>query len=297
VRESTLEEIWNGAEIRRWRREFLDGNIQICAEPMKTFACHRMYRHLAEGAEIAEVQRAMPRRLDVRLNGRCNLECVMCPVWKEPNALYDQSDLWTIGPEKIFPYLVEVDLLGGEPFIQRDTYRFIDAVTRVNSTCTWGFITNAHYRLTPHIVGYLDRLKLRHIHLSLDSLDPGIYSQIRVKGDLEKVLATVDDLVVYRDRRRQAGQGFILFASMCVQRANCKEIPRFIEFCASRDIQPIFQKLIGMPELSLSSLSMEEREQIIEQLKPIADQGRVYAVLPVITELEASLGRESGLSR
>src|SRR5439155_91000 len=145
--------------------------------------------HLLGEIEIAERQQAMPRRLDLRLNGRCNLECIMCDVWRQPNELYDNSDLWTLGPEKIFPFLLEVDMLGGEPFIQRDTYRFID-------------------------------------------------------------------------------------------------------FCAERDIQPIFQSVIGMPDLSLDSLTRAERQDVLAQLRPIAEGGRGYAVMPVLTALEASLERD-----
>jgi cyclic pyranopterin phosphate synthase len=291
VQTSTIAEIWNNDEMRRWRREFMDGDIKICAAPMKNFGCHKMFHHLLGSIEIAEVQNVMPKRLDLRLNGRCNLECVMCDVWRQPNELYDHSDLWTIGPEKIFPYLVEVDMLGGEPFIQKDTYEFIDAVSRVNQTCTWGFITNAHYRLTPHITGHLDRIKLRHIHMSLDSLDTQTYSQIRLKGDLGKVLATVDDYVAYRKTRRAKGDDFVLFASMCVQRSNWREIPRFLDFCTERELQPLFQSVIGMPELSLDTLSVAERQDVLAQLRPIAEAGRGYAVLPVISEVEASLAR------
>ena len=105
---------------------------------MKNFECHKMYTHLNPLAELTAVQKKHPRRLDLRLNGKCNLECIMCDVWSQPNGLYENSDLWTEGPEKIFPYLVEVDMLGGEPFIQKDTFKFIDAVSEVNKTCRWG---------------------------------------------------------------------------------------------------------------------------------------------------------------
>jgi cyclic pyranopterin phosphate synthase len=242
IKDSTLVEIWNGDILRKWRREFLEGNIKICEKPMKNFECHKNYQHLVEFVDFNEVQKRMPIRLDLRLNGQCNLECVMCSVWTQPNQLYDSSDLWSIGPEKIFPFLKEVDMLGGEPFIQKDTFRFVDEVSKVNSTCTWSFITNCNYALNTFLKKKLDKLKLRSIHMSIDSLDPVTYSKIRQKGKLEKTLKTLNDYVVYRSDRAEVGKGFALFASMCVQKLNWREIPSFLKYCRIRQIVPIFQR-------------------------------------------------------
>ncbi len=262
VHRSTIEEIWNGEVMRRWRREFLTGEVKICQTPISTFQCQKNYQHLNHLIDFSEIQTRMPQRLDLRLNGKCNLECVMCDVWSQPNGMYDKSDFWQIGPEKIFPFLKEVDMLGGEPFIQKDTFRFIDEVVKVNATCTWGFITNCHYRLSPQLLATLEKLELRHIHMSLDAVRPETYAKVRLKGDLKKVMETVKGFIEFRNNRASRGKNFALFASFCVQRDNWFELPEFFDFCDQHNLEPIIQEVIGREQLSLQGLSSDEKAEL-----------------------------------
>lgn len=262
IENETIEQIWNGEIIQQWREEFLTGNVKICESAIKNFGCQKNYKHLINLVEYSPVQEKMPQRLDLRLNGKCNLECVMCDVWTQPNGLYDKSDLWQIGPEKIFPYLKEVDMLGGEPFIQKDTFKFIDQVSKVNQDCTWGFITNCHYRVSKQLKETLATLKLRHVHLSMDAISAQTYAQIRLKGDFERVLETVHEFIEIRDAREKEGRGFALFASMCVQRGNWHELPEFLKFCDKFKLQPIIQELIGRNHLSLDDMHDHQKDQL-----------------------------------
>lgn len=285
VKTSTVEEIWNNEKMQAWRREFLNNDIKICKSSMQNFECHKMYDHLRKEVTPTEIQKNLPRRLDLRLHGKCNLECVMCDVWRQPNNLYDKSDFWEIGPEKIFPFLLEIDMLGGEPFIQRDTYRLIDEVSRVNSKCTWGFITNAAYNFNDKIQSSLDKIKLRHIHMSLDSVRPETYPKIRLKGSYEQTFATVEAYVNYRKRREQTGPSFALFSSMCVQKENWSEIPEFLNFCRERGIKPLLQAVIGREHLSLRGLAMNQLESVIRDVEPFLKGEDRFTVLPVYEEV------------
>jgi MoaA/NifB/PqqE/SkfB family radical SAM enzyme len=292
VREHTLAQIWNGEEIKKWRREFLSGEISICKGPMSSFSCHKNYVELKPLVELAEIQPGLPRRLDLRLNGKCNLECVMCDVWKQPNHIYDQSDFWTIGPEKIFPNLVEVDMLGGEPFIQRDTFRFIDEVLKVNDQCTWGFITNGQYNFNEKLSGVLNRLKLRHIHISVDSINPDTYPKIRRKGDFNRMMNTLMDFVAYRNRRANEGRPFSLMASMCIQSENWNELPDFLDFCERYEISPILQNMIvgeasHRNPHSLQFKSDEEKREISAFFVPFLSGRHAGAVGSIISSMNA----------
>jgi MoaA/NifB/PqqE/SkfB family radical SAM enzyme len=286
VKDQSLEEIWNGEKLRNWRKEFLTGDIKICAQAMKDYQCHKMWDHLKSQAVPAEVQTAMPRRLDLRLNGQCNLECIMCTVWQEPNHLYDVSDFWDIGPEKIFPYLMEVDMLGGEPFIQKDTYRMIDEVSRVNKNCTWGFITNGQYNFNDHMRSYLDKITLRHIHISLDAIHPDTYAKIRLKGQLEKTLRTIDGLLSYRKERNLH---FAIFASICIQKDNWRELGDFVRYCEERSVQPILQYIVQRPALALTSLELGERKEAFSYLSSFGNTTYAGALTAVVRDLEQSL--------
>lgn len=286
IKESSLEKIWNGDEMQKWRNEFISGDIKICKMSMQNFECHKMYTHLNDIVDVNPVQKGLPRRLDLRLNGKCNLECIMCDVWKQPNGLYDQSDLWTLGPEKIFPHLVEVDMLGGEPFIQKDTFRFIDEVAQVNESCTWGFITNCSYNFNEKLRSTLDKIKIRHIHCSIDGISKDVYEKIRKNGTHEKTFATIREFVRYRDGRAAEGRGFVIFGSMCVQRDNWHEIGLFLDFCKTNNLSPILQSVIGRSHLSLNTLSHGEYEQILSIITPYLSTDVRYSVLPVYEDIK-----------
>ncbi len=293
VKTDTIENIWNNETMQKWREEFISGDIKICQKAMKSFECHKMYEHLIPLVDLNKVQKKPPQRLDLRLNGKCNLECIMCDVWRQPNGLYDKSDFWTYGPQQIFPYLVEVDMLGGEPFIQKDTFRFIDEVAKVNSNCTWGFITNCSYKFNDVLKQHLDKIKLRHIHMSIDSLDPLTYSQVRKNGNLEKTLETVMAYVNYRKERVSKGDYFQLFASFCIQKSNWQEIIHMLEFCEKHEITPILQSVIGREHLSLSHLAQQDLESIIDLLKPFINSPRRGSIMPIYSEVSRLLGREA----
>ncbi len=262
VADNSIEEIWNGSEMQKWRQEFLDGDPKICEKAIANFGCQKFYQHLNHLVVPATVQSAPPRRLDLRLNGRCNLECVMCTVWQEPNGLYDATDLWTKGPEWIFPHLKEVDMLGGEPFIQKDTFRFIEEVRKVNTECTWGFITNCHYKLTSHIEELLLSIPLRHIHMSLDATTAETYANVRLKGRWDLVMETANAFVRLRVEKGMRGNPIALFASFCVQRGNWHELPDFITWCERRNIQPIIQDVVNRADLNIRDMSPDERKDI-----------------------------------
>jgi len=296
IKDNNLKEIWNSPEMQKWRQEFISGDIKICKTPMQNFECHKMYTHLNEFVELKTVQEKLPQRLDLRLNGKCNLECVMCDVWKQPNGMYENCDLWTDGPEKIFPYLLEVDMLGGEPFIQKDTFRFIDEVSAVNKTCRWGFITNGSYHFNEKLEKTLDKLELRHIHLSMDGMTKEVYEKIRLKGNFEKTYATIEDYVNYRNKRKKDGRGFVIFGSLCVQKDNWHQIGDFLEFCKVREMNPLLQSVIGRSHLSLNQLSIEEYDNILKIIVPYLKTPLRYAVLPLNEDVKRfKLARQNGV--
>jgi cyclic pyranopterin phosphate synthase len=286
----SIQEIWNGEKMQAWRREFLEGNIRTCRGPIDTFQCHKNYRHLIPAVELREAQTQGPRRLDLRLNGQCNLQCQMCDVWRQPNGIYDKSDFWTSGPQEIFPHLLEVDMLGGEPFIQADTYRFIDAVSSVNKNCTWGFITNANYVLNARLKSYLDKITLRHIHISLDAVSAETYAKVRVGGRWEKTQQTVREYVAYRNQRADMGRGFALFASFCTQRDNWHELPAFLRFCDELALIPIIQNIIidntgHRANMGIINLPAEKRAEILSFLRENIPQEKHHQIQPVLSHI------------
>lgn len=283
-----LKEIWNGGPMCALRREFLSGKIKSCCTQIRQIRCNEYFRDLESQIIREEVQTQGPKKLDVRLNGKCNLQCQMCDVWQEPNGFYEEKGFWQWGPEEVFPHLQSIDVLGGEPFIQKDSYRLIKEVTRVNNQCQWGFSTNANWKFSEAVRRHLDVIKIKWFQISLDSVVPDTYQRIRHGGNLERVLKTTDDLIDYGNGRKD----FPLLVSMCVQKANWREIKPFIQYAGEKGLKPCFQYLYEPRPLSLGSLPREELVRVYEKTSQLADAYRESPVdfNPLLTPLRDLLG-------
>ncbi len=290
IEDQTLAEIWNGTSIQKLRKEFLDGDPQHCSYQMKDIGCHRLsYREIVKNLQFTEIQTSGPIRLDIRLNGQCNLQCIMCDVWKQPNGLYNESDFWELGQNSLFPNLLELDVLGGEPFIQADTYRLIDNVSAVNSKCTWAFATNGNYRFSDEIRSKLDKIQIRWLMVSIDSLNSKAYSEIRLKGKIERTVSTLEQFRKYKLQRISEKRSFRLVASMCVQKQNWKEIPNFIEYCQIRDIEPVFQFLYSPAKLSLIGLPIHELKEVYTFICATIETYKTELLKPIYSPIKEVL--------
>jgi cyclic pyranopterin phosphate synthase len=296
--ECTLNEAWNGERLRALRREFLEGKPTSCRTQMEQIGCHRWSRRPAPSPlnqiSFSERQTAAPRRLDLRLNGKCNLQCVMCDVWKQPNGIFDDSDFWTKGPTEIFPFLEEIDLLGGEPLIQADTFRLIDAVLSCNTRCSWGFVTNGQYKFSGTIQKQLSRLNLRWIQLSLDSVNHETYAKIRRQGKLERALETLQALRHLRaSQMLMKNSTFQLSLSMCVQKLNWQEVGEFLTFARQASLSVDLQFAYGPDDVSLFTLPEPERRAAIRYFEDLESEFSRSQLNPLILPLKESLGVES----
>lgn len=262
IKNQTLEEIWNSEKMQLLRRELLSGNPVICKRQIQASKCNLIRKDLIENIELKEIMPFPMVRLDMMLNGQCNLECVMCGVWKTPNGVYTQNEFWEEGRENIFPFLKEVDIKGGEPFIQKEVYRLMDEVGDVNSECNWHITTNGHYRFTDKIQATVNKIRIVRLSVSIDSLDPQNFAAIRKKGDLSIVLRTLDDWIAYQ--KSPTGRVNQINVNFVVQTANWHEVPRFYEFCRDKGVVPFFIILTNPEPLSILNMPVEERRRILE---------------------------------
>lgn len=289
---NTIEEIWNGPKARQWRREFLEGKPGFCSQEVK----HRHCQHCPENnklldfIEASEVQTGPILKLTANFNGKCNLQCQMCDIWQKPNGLYDQINFWEPAKKTIFPFLKEVDLLSGEPFIQGDTYRLIDEIFPVNPECSWTFTTNAHWKLTSKVKESLNKIRVKNIILSIDSLSNETYHKIRFPGDLAFVLSNVDNLLNYNQERLAQGLSEIpLVWNFLVQKDNYQEISHAIDFIEAKGIQPFMTFLYEPSEFSLLTLPSTQRAQILEEMIDGLSKEKLLRSMRVITPLLDSM--------
>lgn len=293
ISENGLMEAWNGEQMQALREEFLSGNVRTCAQEIRHIGCHKFWDYLSPIVERTKLQNRPPRKLDLRLNGRCNLECQMCDVWTQPNGLFNDSDLWERGPTEIFPYLVEMDILGGEPFMQKDTYRLIREVSAVNPKCRWAFVTNGQWKFNQLVRDHLDRIEVRWMVLSLDSLDPVTYSVIRKKGKLENALKNLEGWLKYREEVSYPAPE--MSVGFCVQPDNWREAPKFVELAKKHDIRISYQWCYEPFKHSLGSVSLSEQKEALEMFEEIGRAEPTLPPHPITTPLKESIARAEDL--
>lgn len=267
IREKSLEEIWESPEIQNWRKEHLSDNPVICKTELEDRRCNLCpeLNKLLPFAEITNVVNPKILRLTANLNGQCNLKCQMCAVWKEPNGFYSEENFWIPARKKLFKEIKEIDFLSGEPFIQNDTYKFIDELSIINPECQWSFTTNLHWNLTPKIKTDLDKIKIKYILISIDSLIPDTYHQIRHPGKLDFVLKNLDNLLVYQNDRIEKNLGDLsLRINFLIQKENWREIKPATNFCLEKNITPFISFLYGPKGYSLLDFDYEQRIDVLD---------------------------------
>ncbi|MBT5093135.1 MAG: hypothetical protein HOM21_02760, partial [Halobacteriovoraceae bacterium] len=241
IQDNSLEEIWNNEFMQNWRQEFLSGNVVTCEREIRHRGCNLCSENnkMLPLIDLDKIQSKPPVKFTANFNGWCNLECVMCHVWKKPNGLYDEINFWEKAETEIFPFVVEMDLLSGEPFLQKDTWRLIDMVAPVNPDCLWTFTTNCAYKLNDKMKGYLDKIKIKNFIISIDSWDADNFAEIRLKGNLGQVLQTASDFADYNKSRVERGlsdMGFVV--NYLTQQGTTEQMGNFLDYCKKMNFRP-----------------------------------------------------------
>lgn len=292
IQKNSISEIWNGDKAREWRREFLEGNAKVCAKEIRQRHCNLCHENnkLLDDIELSEIQTRPILKLTANFNGKCNLQCQMCDVWQKPNGLYDQINFWEPAKKDIFPFVKEIDMLSGEPFIQSDTYRLINEISSVNPSCQWTITTNAHWKLTEKIKDDLNKIYIKNIILSVDSLNAETYYKIRYPGKLDFVLKNIDALLEYNQERKLRGLNEISFVwNFLTQKDNWTEIASLIRYCQQKGISPFVTYLYVPSQFSLNTLPHEERLGIFSQLVESLTTDQIILSMRVLMPLLDSL--------
>lgn len=296
INEKSLNEIWNDEPIKEFRESILDGSYKYCGAVKENFSCN-LYNEPLKVKESFELK-AEPshgiKRLDLDLNAKCNLECIMCDAWKGENGTYTDENFWIDARKNIFPYLDEVAFKGGEPMIQADTFKFFDEVGKVNPNCKWKITTNGQYKINARIENYLKTINLDTITVSLDSLDQATYSQVRLKGVLDMSLKTIDDLIRINcelplEKRYQIG------VNQLISTYTWREVPAFYKYCHEKRVTFTPEIIMHPYEMSIWSLSDEEVEGIFEYYLDTNSKLLSRHFFLIITKIYKSFSQERKL--
>lgn len=294
IKSQSVLEIWNGDKISKLRREFIRGVPEVCKKNMECSHCNYHHFEMNKFVELEEFQKKSLKRMDIMMNGKCNARCIMCSNWKLGDGVYTSDIFRNKEWRKMLGHLLEIEVYGGEPFIQDDVFRLVREVGEINSECCWMFTTNGNYHLDEKKINLLNGIKIKSIAISIDSLCEEVFCQIRKGVDFNKTLNTLDGLIGYNDSLSME-KHFKILINVVVQQKNCMDITSIIEFAEEKGVG-VFPYLLESPvELSLGVLETSKKLEIIEHYIKKNHQLKSIVLLELTQLLLKTIPKNEGI--
>jgi MoaA/NifB/PqqE/SkfB family radical SAM enzyme len=218
----------------------------------------------------------MPMRLEFNIHNSCNLQCIMChglassairtqreglPAMANP---YDDAFVDQLTP--FFPYVVETDFMGGEPFLIPVYIKLWERIAETNPKMQVVILTNGTL-LTDRTKELLERINC-WMHVSIDSVFKQTYESIRRGANYDDVMA---HCTYYVELMKKRGRSVIF--RYCPMRVNWREIPDTVRFCNDRGIKLMYNQVDSPINLSLHTLATPELQTVVNYLGRNAPKG------------------------
>lgn len=280
--ENSIQEIWNGEQIKELRRFIADGNLSggcsACEEVIKSGNFEgskaKYFDDYAGNTSTNWIKNILltskgeltPKVMEFEISNSCNLECTMCngyfssairknreklPALKNP---YDEEFVNQISV--FLPKLTDAKFLGGEPFLIDLYYKLWDKIIEVNPKIKLHITTNGTI-LNDKVKKYLDKLNAG-IVLSIESLNKERFESIRKNASFETVNKNIEYFLEYSKRKKTY---FAL--SVCPIQQNWMDIPELVEFCNRNEITIHFNIVWTPDTASLKFFDKNHLAQII----------------------------------
>lgn len=136
--------------------------------------------------------------LRLAVTDRCNLRCFYCmPAegidWLERKELMTFEEMLRLCTMLAKAGIEKIRITGGEPFVRRDIMPFLERLSTTKGLKELTVTTNGV--MTAPLVPDLKKLGIRSVNLSLDTLDKNRFFAITRRDELDKVMATLDQLL------------------------------------------------------------------------------------------------------
>lgn len=230
-----ISDIWRGKKLAKFRSNFINDDLPSgcwqCSEQLNAGNYNGVNaRNFEEFYYLGNG----PSAINLELENKCNLECIMCvgqfssSIRKNREKMppltkvYDESFVNDL--EQFLPNVGKINFSGGEPFLIKIYYSIWKKIIATNPDITMYIQTNATI-LNSKIKGLLKKGNFR-IGISLDSVKKETYEKIRVNAKFESVMNNLDYFSEYARNK-----GFYLTINVCPIRMNWKEIPEIINYC------------------------------------------------------------------
>lgn len=199
--------------------------------------------------------------LRLSITDRCNLRCKYCMgedfVFLPKDELLNASEIKTI--VEIFSELgvKKIRITGGEPLVRNNFREIISNISSIQGIENINITTNG-IRLEQELEFLVDK-KINSLNISLDTLNPELYREITVNGELSKVLRSIEKAISLKIPR-------IKLNIVLMKGKNDSEIMEFVKFSEKYPVDIRFIELmpIGLGK-EYQSVSTDEILEIISK--------------------------------
>ncbi|MGN6696470.1 MAG: radical SAM protein [Aquihabitans sp.] len=279
IGEQTLQEIWAGPRAEELRARLAAGDLSAgcdaCRGPIEAGRPEAAFARTFDELPLdrPEPHRQWPAQLELALSNTCNLQCVMCNGTLSSAIRAGREGLGPLPTvyddaffEELAAFLAHVErisILGGEPFLARETWRIIDLLRASGN--------RAHIQVTTNGTIWNQRVEDLlgefpcDVAVSIDALEPDTMRSIRIGIDPDKVWQTVDRL-----RELAPRSGGSVSIAHCLMPDNWRELHPFLRRADELDLDvflndvtwPTPHAIGALPPAELAAISATWDEQL-----------------------------------
>lgn len=275
VNNQTIDEIWNGEEAQKLRRNMANGDLEAagCANclalkqgqplglefdedylkekpPFSRYALNiiKKKEEIEAGKEILESKVTV---LYLTPSHKCNLRCTHCyqNLVRNVEIKSERNESLKNEIKELIPYLSDIIPGGGEPLMLpfwRELIKDFIYLKELNNYLRFRVTTNATI-LFPDILDSLSKFKRINIVVSMDGSNPEIFDNIRGKGRFKIVDRNLDILLNLVRKIKAYHSASNLVINFSVMKDNILDLPNIIMYCAKKGIGYNLQPVVAYP--------------------------------------------------
>lgn|GEM_PF-1006139 len=284
VTQQSIHEIWQSAATRRMRAALKVGDFSegcgFCEWQVEQGDEAIIFAGLFDDQTVTEEHPGWPVQMEFSMTNSCNLQCQMCNGdWsssirthreRRPPLPVVYTDSFFSELAEFLPHLEKVNLLGGEPFLGKETLRVMSMLAELPNPPQVAVTTNGT-QWSSRIEQICEQLPMSFV-LSLDGITASTYESIRVGADFAQVMANLDRFESYA-----ATHGTKVNLAHCLMRTNWTEFAQFLRFAEDRSFSVAINEVVFPVELSLFQMSPDELRDVVSTMEQ--DQDGIAASL------------------
>ncbi|HNY45059.1 MAG TPA: radical SAM protein [Bacteroidales bacterium] len=262
-----IKDIWFSERAKKLREHILHNDLNFGCYDCKRNIENKFYHAQSPYRYdfLPDTTSKYPVSMDFQISEQCNLKCIMCNGeystrirQERENKKMIQSpydDVFYEQLKEFIPHLKEASFSGGEPFVGSKFFKIWDLMIELNTNIKLSITTNGNV-LNDKVKYYLNKLSF-HITLSLDTINPEIYKNIRIGGDLNIFLHNFDWFYEYAKNKST-----YFNVKTCVMQQNWHDLPDLAEFLNKRNVPFLYNNVFYPPNASIWNLSSTKLSEI-----------------------------------